>query len=100
MPRIAEGDAVAYRTLVDRHTDRLLAFAERLVGDSAIAEDVVQDAFLAEWRPAARWSPAAKVSTWTYRISRHHQIARLRRRRPPVDTDTGTLLAPRAAPAT
>ncbi|MEQ8398493.1 RNA polymerase sigma factor [Thalassobaculum sp.] len=92
MPRIAEGDPVAYRALVDRHTDRLLAFAERLVGDRASAEDVVQDAYLAVWRTAARWTPAAKVSTWMYRIARNAALDRLRRRRPTVDPETVVLV--------
>lgn len=98
MPRIAEGDPVAYRALVDRHADRLLAFAERLVGDRASAEDVVQDAYLAVWRTAARWSPAAKVSTWLYRIARNAALDRLRRRRPTVDPDSVTLVDPADGP--
>lgn len=98
MPRIAEGDAVAYRALVDRHADRLLAFSERLVGDRASAEDVVQDAYLAVWRTAARWSPAAKVSTWLYRIARNAALDRLRRRRPTVDPDDVILVDPTDGP--
>jgi len=98
MPRIAEGDAAAYRALVDRHADRLLAFAERLVGDRASAEDVVQDAYLAVWRTAARWTPSAKVSTWLYRIARNAALDRLRRRRPSVDPETVTLIDPTDGP--
>ncbi len=94
MPRIAEGDPVAYRALVDRHSDRLLAFAERLVGDRASAEDVVQDSYLAVWRSAARWTPAAKVSTWLYRIARNAALDQLRRRRPTVDPETVVLVDP------
>ena len=45
--RIADGDASAFRALVNRHADRLLGFAQRLVGDLALAEDIVQDSFLA-----------------------------------------------------
>lgn len=98
MPRIAEGDPLAYRALVDRHADRLLAFAERLVGDRASAEDVVQDAYLAVWRTAARWTPGAKVSTWLYRIARNAALDRLRRRRPTVDPEMVTLIDPADGP--
>ncbi|NQW10781.1 MAG: RNA polymerase sigma factor [Alphaproteobacteria bacterium] len=98
MPRIAEGDASAYRLLVDRHADRLLAFAERLVGDRATAEDVVQDSYLSLWRTAARWSPQAKVRTWLYRIARNAAIDRVRRRKPTVDPETVTLIDPGARP--
>ena len=98
MPRIAEGDASAYRLLVDRHTDRLLAFAERLVGDRATAEDVVQDSYLSVWRTAGRWTPRAKVRTWLYRIARNAALDRLRRRKPTVDPDAVTLIDPGALP--
>lgn len=96
MPRIAEGDASAYRLLVDRHADRLLAFAERLVGDRATAEDVVQDSYLSVWRTAARWKPRAKVRTWLYRIARNAALDRLRRRKPTVDPEAVTLVDPNA----
>lgn len=96
MPRIAEGDASAYRLLVDRHADRLLAFAERLVGDRATAEDVVQDSYLSVWRTAARWTPRAKVRTWLYRIVRNAALDRLRRRKPTVDPEAVTLIDPNA----
>ena len=98
MPRIAEGDAVAYRALVDRHADRLLAFAERLVGDRAGAEDVVQEVYMAVWRTAARWTPSAKVSTWMYRITRNAALDRLRRRKPTVDPDDVVQVDPADGP--
>lgn len=96
MLRVADGDAGAYRALVDRHADRLLAFSERLVGDRSTAEDVVQDAFLAVWRTAARWQPRAKVATWLFQIARNAALDRLRRRKPSVETDAVTLIDPAA----
>ncbi len=91
MRRTAQGDAAAFRLLVDRH-------AERLVGDRASAEDVVQDTYLSLWRTAARWTPAAKASTWLYRVARNAALDRLRRRKPSVDPDTVTLIDPGPAP--
>jgi len=98
MERIAEGDGAAFRALVDRHGDRLTGFLTRLLGDTALAEDVAQDSFLAVWRTAARWTPQAKVSTWLYRIARNKALDHIRKRRPTVDPDDVTLTDPDTAP--
>lgn len=68
--RVAAGDRRAYAALVDRHLDRTVAVARRVLGNTAEAEDVAQEAFLRLWRNADRFRPeAAKFSTWFYRIT-------------------------------
>lgn len=98
MPRIADGDAAAFRLLVDRHADRLLAFSKRMLGDGAGAEDVVQDTYLSLWRKAGTWTPQARVSTWLYRIARNAALDRLRRRKPTVDPEDVVLIDTGPAP--
>lgn len=68
MARIAAGDAAAFRILSRRHAPRALAVARRILGSSAAADDVVQDALLRVWIHAPRWRPAAEPRTWLYRI--------------------------------
>ena len=46
LDRLATGDEVAFRLLVERHVDRAYAIALRIVGNAADAEDVVQDTML------------------------------------------------------
>lgn len=48
----AQGDATAFRTLVDRHLAGVLAVARRMLRDDAEAEDVAQEAMLRLWRSA------------------------------------------------
>jgi RNA polymerase sigma-70 factor (ECF subfamily) len=48
----AEGDAVAFRALVDRHLSGVLAVARRMLRDDAEAEDVAQEALIRLWRSA------------------------------------------------
>ena len=47
---VAEGDEVAFRSLVDRHLPGVLSLARRMLQDDAEAEDVAQDALLKLWR--------------------------------------------------
>ena len=69
LDRLAAGDEVAFRLLVERHIDRAYAIALRIVGNAADAEDVVQDTMLKVWTHRGRWQHGrAKFSTWLYRV--------------------------------
>ena len=89
--RVAAGDRTAYALLVERHADRQLGFACRVLGSRAAAEDVVQDAFLKLWTHADRFDPAAgKFTTWFYRVVMNRCLDVKRRKRPvalPEDYD-------------
>lgn len=76
------GDALAARDLTARLTPRAFAYAARILGDAAEAEDVTQEAMLRLWRMAPDWRPGeAQVSTWLYRVVSNLCTDRLRRRR-------------------
>jgi len=68
MARAAKGDERAFRTLAERHAGAALRLARRFLGNDAMAEDIVQDAFLRVWINAPRWRPEAAFRTWLYRI--------------------------------
>ena len=68
MERAAKGDGQAFRILAARHGGRALGLARRILGNEAMAEDIVQDAFLRVWINAPRWRPEAAFRTWLYRI--------------------------------
>ena len=80
---VAGGDVRAYRQLVDRHLRGIHAFAYRMLGSRAEAEEICQETFLRLWEHAGRYVPSAKPSTWIYRIAHNLSIDRLRRRREP-----------------
>lgn len=82
MRQAAAGDAVAYRRIVDRHLRPIHAYARRMLGDQAAAEDVAQETFLRLWQQAARWQPRARLSTYLHRIAHNLSIDALRRCRP------------------
>ncbi|HEX4412491.1 MAG TPA: sigma-70 family RNA polymerase sigma factor [Lacipirellulaceae bacterium] len=55
---------------VDRHGDTLLRFALSRVGRQDIAEDLVQDTFLAAWRARESFDGRALLGTWLCGILR------------------------------
>ncbi|MGV6812310.1 MAG: RNA polymerase sigma factor [Brevirhabdus sp.] len=76
------GDGDAARELSRRLVPRVLAVAQRMLGDRAEAEDVAQEAMLRLWKQAAHWRQGeAKVSTWLYRVTANLCTDRLRRAR-------------------
>jgi RNA polymerase sigma-70 factor (ECF subfamily) len=69
LDRLATSDEAAFRLLVARHIDRAYAIALRIVGNTADAEDVVQDTMLKVWTHRGQWQHGrAKFSTWLYRV--------------------------------
>ena len=78
--RIAEGDRLAMRTLFGRHRVALYRWLRRLVGDDALAEDLLSDVFLDVWRQAAAFEARSSVSTWLLAIARYKALSARRRR--------------------
>ena len=81
LARSAGGDRTAFDRLAGRHLERAYRIALRIVGSSAEAEDIAQEAMVRVWENAARFDPArARFSTWCYRIIVN--LALSQRRRP------------------
>ena len=78
--RIADGDQLAMQTLFVRHRVALYRWLLRLVGDEALAEDLLSDVFLDVWRQAAKFEARSSVSTWLLAIARYKTLSARRRR--------------------
>ena len=98
MGRVVAGDPAAARAVVDRHLPGLVAFAWRMAGDRATAEDVAQDAMLKLWRQAPHWKPKAQIGTWLRRVAYNRCIDLHRRARPVEDAAGLELEDPAAGP--
>ncbi len=92
--RIAEGDQLAMRTLFGRHRVPLYRWLLRLVGDEALAEDLLSDVFLDVWRQAAAFEARSSVSTWLLAIARYKALSARRR---PTDAELDEKIASRVA---
>jgi RNA polymerase sigma factor (sigma-70 family) len=86
---IASGDAVALAALLRRFQARVYGLALSVVGDSGLAEEVAQDAFMRAWRYAGKYDPRrGRVATWLLTITRNLAVDAIRLRRDhPVDPE-------------
>jgi RNA polymerase sigma-70 factor (ECF subfamily) len=77
---ITNGDQLALEELYDRYAGACHALALRVVVEPALAQDVVQDVFLAAWSNAGRYnSERAEVSTYLMSITHHKAVDVVRR---------------------
>lgn len=55
----------------DAHAGELYGFACRALGDTAAADEAVQETFLRAWRAADRFEPGRPLRPWLFAILRH-----------------------------
>ena len=68
LDRLRGGDEQAFATLVHRYRDSMLRIAVGYVPGRAIAEEVVQDTWLAVLRGLGTFEGRSSVRTWLFRI--------------------------------
>ncbi len=97
----ARGDRQALHGLYQREGGRLLAVALRIVGDRALAEDIVHDAFLRIWTQAASFdAQRGSARGWMFTITRHLALNHIRsnaRLRPLSEDDLQSLFTDETA---
>ncbi len=86
--RIAVSDAVALEELYRLYSGRVLSFLRQLCRDAHVAEDLLQEVFMAVWRkPATFDASRGDVAGWLFTICRHKWIDCRRRRHPVAELD-------------
>jgi RNA polymerase sigma factor (sigma-70 family) len=77
---VARGDEPALAELYDRFGRVAYGLAFKILRDRALAEDAVQEAFLAVWRSAGRFiAERAKASTWILTLVHRRAVDLVRR---------------------
>lgn len=83
-------------TIMREHRDGLVSYAERMLGDHGLAEDIVQETIIRAWRNIDRLlGMEGSVRGWLFTVTRHLVIDSVRKphaRREVVGVTNGDLL--------
>ena len=79
--RLKAGDHEALETIVDRYSPKLYNVAQRILGDSADTEEVIQDVFWIVFRKVKTFQGKSRFSTWLYRLTVNEALGKIRRRK-------------------
>jgi RNA polymerase sigma-70 factor, ECF subfamily len=77
--RLKAGDEEALEAVFNRHAPRLYNVAQRILGEVADAEEVIQDVFWTAFRKAKSFRGSAQFSTWLYRLTVNAALGKIRR---------------------
>lgn len=64
-----QGDVQAFRHLVERYEDRIYGLACSIIGDTEIAKDAAQEAFIRAYRALGKFEGKSSFYTYLYRIA-------------------------------
>jgi RNA polymerase sigma-70 factor (ECF subfamily) len=77
---LTEGDGAALEALYGRYGRPAYALARRILADESLAQDVVQEVFLAVWRDPGRFDPArGGFASWLLTLTHHKAVDSVRR---------------------
>ncbi len=77
---VSQRDGKALDTIYTRYGRACYSLSRRIVNDDSLAQDVVQEVFLALWRGAGRYDPArGGFSTWLLTLTHHKAVDLVRR---------------------
>jgi RNA polymerase sigma-70 factor (ECF subfamily) len=78
MLQVKEGDAGSFELLLNKYRRPVVNYLNRMVRNKAVAEELAQEAFLRVYRARGSYEPAAKFTTWLFRIATHLALNSLR----------------------
>jgi RNA polymerase sigma-70 factor, ECF subfamily len=95
LDEIKRGSHSAFATLFNAHYAALVALAERMLQDRAVAEELVQEVFLELWRRRESISIQESLRAYLFRATRNRGLNHLRHLR--VGRDAQRLLPDRSS---
>jgi RNA polymerase sigma factor (sigma-70 family) len=79
LARVSAGDEAAIEQVYQRYGGACFGLARRVLDDATLAEDVVQQVFLALWQGHGYDPARGAVSTWLLAVTHHKAVDALRR---------------------
>lgn len=79
LSRVGSGDDSALEALYTRYGGACFSLARRILDDAQLAEDVVQQVFLALWQGSGFDPSRGAVSTWLLSVTHHKAVDTVRR---------------------
>jgi RNA polymerase sigma-70 factor (ECF subfamily) len=77
--RLKTGDEEALEALFNLYSAKLYNVAQKILGEVADAEEVIQDVFWTAFRKAKSFRGSAQFSTWLYRLTVNAALGKIRR---------------------
>ena len=77
--RLKAGEEEALEALFNRYSAKLYNVAQKILGEVADAEEVIQDVFWTAFRKAKSFRGNAQFSTWLYRLTVNAALGKIRR---------------------
>jgi RNA polymerase sigma-70 factor (ECF subfamily) len=78
--RAKQGEEEAFETLFHQHKQRVYSLCLRMIGNTAEAQELTQEAFLQVFRKIHTFRGDSAFSTWLYRLSMNIVLMRLRKK--------------------
>lgn len=92
MSAIGAGNQEAMARLYDRYSSVVYSVALRVLGETAAAEDVLQEIFMQLWRnPSAFDASRGNLAPWLAVIARNRSLDVLRKRKPQTEIEETTV---------
>ncbi|SFV00662.1 RNA polymerase sigma factor [Pseudoduganella namucuonensis] len=85
--RIADGDRAAFQSMYRIYFPRLARFLDRMVRNTPLIEEIVNDTMLVVWQKAHTFDRSCKVSTWVFGIAYRQGLKAVNRVDEPVESD-------------
>jgi RNA polymerase sigma-70 factor, ECF subfamily len=99
LARIRAGDQLAFAQLYSLHKKHIYSLCLRMVGNTAEAEDLTQEAFLQLLRKIATFRGDSSFSTWLHRLAINTVLMHLRKKGLPlISMDEAMETAPDGSP--
>jgi RNA polymerase sigma-70 factor (ECF subfamily) len=96
--RVADGDRQALAELYGHEGAALLQYLARFTADRGVAEELLQDTFVAVWKNARGFEGRSRGRAWLFGIARRRACKRLRRREPSLAGLDGLEALPSSEP--